>query len=136
MPTYLASIMRNFHPINIAITAFVLELLTDFIWRTEDSEQALEQLRNCRKDFEDGWSLKVFTDTLINTNNILMVYYLLRFMNELLASFVDNDKLLKFKRELRQNRYEIILETVKSRIEDRWYRLEYCTFEYVQRRIF
>jgi len=73
--------MRNFHPVNITITAFVLELLTDFIWRTEDSEQMLEQLSNCRKDFEDGWSLKIFTDTLINTNNILMVYYLLRFMN-------------------------------------------------------
>jgi len=90
--------MRNFHPINIAITAFVLELLTDYIWRTEDSEQALEQLRSCRKDFEDGWSLKMFTETLINTNNILMVYYVLRFMNELLASFVEDDKLLKFKR--------------------------------------
>lgn len=93
-------------------------------------------MRNSRKEYEDGWSLKVFTDTLINTNNILMVYYILRFMNELLASFVEDDKLLKFKRELRQNRYEIILDTIKSRIEDRWYRPEYCTFEYVQRRIF
>jgi hypothetical protein len=52
-----------------------------------------------------------------------MVYHVLRFMNELLASFVEDDKMMKFKRELKQNRYEIILETVKSRIEDRWYKL-------------
>lgn len=43
---------------------------------------------------------------------------------------------MKFKRELKQNRYEIVLETIRARVEDKWYKLEYCTFEYVQRRIF
>lgn len=80
--------------------------------------------------------MQIFTETLVNTNNILMVFHLVRFINELLASFVEDDKMMKFKRELKQNRYEIILETVRARIEDKWYRLDYCTFEYVQRRIF
>lgn len=91
-------ILRNFHPVNIAISAYVLELLTDYIWRTDDSERALEQLKSVRRVAEGEWSLIIFTETLINTNNILMVFYVLKFINELLASFVDDEEMIKFKK--------------------------------------
>lgn len=98
VPNYVVIILRNFHPVNIAISAYVLELLTDYIWRTDDSERALEQLKSVRRVAEGEWSLIIFTETLINTNNILMVFYVLKFINELLASFVDDEEMIKFKK--------------------------------------
>lgn len=136
VPNYISSVLRNFHPVNIAISALVLELLTDFIWRTEDSEQVVAQLQLYRSEFGYTWPLQIFLETLANSNNLLMVFYLLRFINELLASFISEDQMRQLKKELKQNRYEIILESVKNRIAGKWYKLEYCTFEYVQRRIF
>lgn len=123
VPNYTSSILKNFHPINIGISSLVLELLTDYIWRTEDSEQVVAQMQLYRSEFGYTWALQAFLETLAHSNNIVMVFYLLRFINELLASFINEEQTLKIKRELRHNRYEIILQTIKSRIAEKWYKL-------------
>ena len=53
-----------------------------------------------------------------------------------MSSFIEDEKTLKLKHELKTNRFEMILWTIRSRIEQKWYRIEYCTFDYIHRRLF
>ena len=83
-----------------------------------------------------SWLMAPFTDTLISTNNIIMVLHILRFINEFVGSLIDDEKVMRLKHELRRNRYEMVLVTIRNRIEQKWYQMDYCTFEYMHMRLF
>lgn len=56
-PHYVRSIMKNFHPININISAHVIHLLQTYIWKSEDeSDQAFLAL----KKWNDGYGVEVW----------------------------------------------------------------------------
>lgn len=58
-----------------------------------------------RKFHSYSWTMEPFTDTLISTNNIMMVYHILKFINEFMGSMIEDDKIVKFKQELKRNRF-------------------------------
>ena len=70
------------------------------------------------------------------TDNILMVYYHLKFINEILVATVNEKQKESLKDEMMNVKYGIIVENIKARLEDGFYKLESCTFTHVHQQIF
>lgn len=114
----------------------VLELLTDFVWRTEDSDLVVAELRVSHSCFGYREPILLLLEVVASSDNLLMVLGVVRFINALLASFIEDEKLRAMRKWLREHRYELILDDVRNRILQHGYKLEHCTFEWVQRRIY
>ena len=42
-------IIQAYHPINVGVTAYVLSLLEDYMWRTEDTKSIFDVLKDYAK---------------------------------------------------------------------------------------
>lgn len=49
---------------------------------------------------------------------------------------MDDDERNEFEQELRNIRYELLIEEIKSKLQENYYKLEYCTFIYVNQAIY
>ena len=94
LPNYLNTIIKAYHPINVAVTAYSLSLFEDYLWKVEDEASVIKALKETRDTKEDSF-LQRFADTLGNTDNILMVYYNIKFINELIAAVIQEDPKLE-----------------------------------------
>ena len=65
-----------------------------------------------------------------------MCFYNLRFINEALISIVDDDERKEFEEELRNIRYELLIEDIKSKLQENFYKIDFCTFIYVSQSIY
>ena len=65
-----------------------------------------------------------------------MCYYNMRFINEVLISIVDDTEKSAFEEELRVQKYELLIEDIKSKLQDNYYKIEYCTFINVSQKIY
>lgn len=89
IPDYPIILLRAYHPVNISVTAYVLLMLQDYSWKVE-SASILATLRRFQEEGGYASFLQPFAETIFDTNNILMCYYNLRFVNEVLISIVDD----------------------------------------------
>jgi hypothetical protein len=84
-------LFRAFHPINVAVTAYVLLMLIDYSWKAEESCPIIDVLEKFKLENNSNSLLQPFAECIYETDNILMCYYNLKFINQLLASIVDDD---------------------------------------------
>jgi hypothetical protein len=52
-----------------------------------------------------------------------MCCYNLRFINEALISIVDDEERMQFEQELRNIRYELLIEDIKSKLQENFYKI-------------
>lgn len=90
MGDYTAILLRAYHPVNVAVTAYVLMMLQDYSWKVENGVSIIETLREFQKESGLKSFLDPFVETIYETSNILMCFYNLRFINEMLISIVDD----------------------------------------------
>ena len=88
----------------------------------------------CKKE-SNNYFLQHFSETLENTNNILMVYYNLKFINELLVATVDESERETLREEMINVKYSIIIENIKGRLEEGFYKIDVCSFASVYTQI-
>ena len=88
---YALVLLRAYHPVNIAVTAYVLLMLQDYGWKVENSITVMESLKLFKEENRHSSLLEPFAETIYNTDNILMCCYSLRFVNEILISIVDDE---------------------------------------------
>ena len=50
------------------------------------------------------------------SDNILMVFYNLKFVNELIAAVIDEDQKASFQSALIDVKYELVIEDIKSKL--------------------
>lgn len=122
IPDYPIILLRAYHPVNVSVTAYVLLMLQDYSWKVE-SASILATLRRFQE--EGGWGsfLQPFAETIFETNNILMCYYNLRFVNEVLISIVDDTEKEEFLQELHTQRYDMLIEDVKTKLQEGHFKL-------------
>lgn len=65
-----------------------------------------------------------------------MCCYNMRFINEVLISLVDDTEKNEFDNELAKIRYEVLIEDIKSKLQENYFRLENCTFIAVSQAIY
>jgi hypothetical protein len=78
--TYLDTIIKAYHPINVAVSAYALSLFEDYVWKAEDGQNIIQVLKRTTPTKDQSF-LQRFANTIDNSNNILMVYYNLKFIN-------------------------------------------------------
>lgn len=81
LPEYTIILMRAYHPVNVAVTAYVLLMLQDYNWKVENGVSMLETLRAYQAENQLKSFLDPFVEAIYETNNILMCFYNLRFIN-------------------------------------------------------
>jgi hypothetical protein len=89
---YAIILLRAYHPVNIAVTAYVMLMLQDYSWKVENSLTLMESLKLFKEENGHASVLEPFAETIYNTDNILVCYYSLRFINEILISIVDDEE--------------------------------------------
>lgn len=52
-----------------------------------------------------------------------MCFYNLHFINELLVSRVDDDEKRSFKNELRIQKFDLLIEDIKSKLQDNYFKI-------------
>jgi hypothetical protein len=57
-------IIQAYHPINVGVTAYVLSLLEDYMWRTEDTKSIFDVLKDYAKQENYENYLQPFSETL------------------------------------------------------------------------
>ena len=65
-----------------------------------------------------------------------MCFYNLRFINEILISIIDEEEKNEFEDELRNIRYEWLIEDIKSKLEENHFKIEFCTFIHVSQAVY
>ena len=65
-----------------------------------------------------------------------MVYYNLKFINELMAAVIEEDMKQKLKESLSTVKYGLILDSVKLRLEQNYYVIENDTFIAMHQKLF
>jgi hypothetical protein len=128
-------LLRGYHSVNVSVTAYVLMMLQDYSWKVE-SGSILQTLQRFQGECGLKSFLDPFVETIYETNNILMCYYNMRFINELLISIVDDNEKAVFEQELHMQRYELLIEDVKTKLQENHFRIEHCTFQAVSQQIY
>jgi hypothetical protein len=96
----------------------------------------IETMKNYQAENELKSFLDPFVETIYETNNILMCFYNLRFINEMIISIVDENDKGVFEAELHLQRYELLIEDVKNKLQENYYKSESCTFQAVSQQIY
>ena len=77
---------------NAAVTAYVLSLLEEYVWKVDDGESIIEVLKKTteqpKKSHDKISYLQRFVDIIDTSDNILMVYYNMKFINEMIAAVI------------------------------------------------
>ena len=133
---YTLILLRGFHPVNVAVTAYVLMMLQDYAWKVENSRTLFESLNLYKEECKHSSVLEPFVEAIYETDNILMCYYNMRFINEVLISMVDDSEKASFEEELRVQKYELLIEDIKGKLQENYYKIEYCTFISVSQKIY
>ena len=51
---YTLILLRGFHPVNVAVTAYVLMMLQDYAWKVENSRTLFESLQAYKEECRHG----------------------------------------------------------------------------------
>lgn len=136
VPDYARILLRAYHPVNVAVTAYVLMMLQDYAWKVEESVSVVEAMEAWKEETGAKSMLEAFAQCIYETDNILMCCYNLRFINEILISIVDDEEKARFEENLREIRYELLIEDIKSKLQENFYRIENCSFISVNQKIY
>lgn len=82
-------IMDTFHPVCTPVAAYCLSLLEDYIWRAEESKTVFTVLKEYAAKESYSSFLSPFVETLETSSNVLTVFYILKFVNELMGATVS-----------------------------------------------
>ena len=113
---YAEIILSAYHPIHVGVTSYVLSLLEDYIWRCEENKNLFYFLKSYAKQEKYTYYLQPFAETLDTTDNILMVYYHLKFINEILVATVNEKQKESLKDEMMNVKYGVIVENIKAKL--------------------
>lgn len=96
----------------------------------------MEALKLFKEESKNSSILDPFAETIYHTDNILMCCYSLRFINEALISIVDDQEKEEFETELASIRYELLIEDIKNKLQENYFKIDNCTFIHVSQAIY
>lgn len=106
------------------------------MWRAEEGDHIVKILESFRLDQNHESFLSPFADTINESDNILMVYYNMKFINELIASVIEEDKKDLLKQNLNFVKYGYVLDGIKAKLEQNYFNLDNTTFISMHQKIF